>query len=1279
MRIKLLRDKITVSVVVFILTISLIQGTTTMFREEWPRGGWSSGPTTWMYSQVFENSSSDKKIVLRERSPLSGTLSIRYVKFDDTSSYPQYDFDENLQVTVEVDTTKSSQNVDLFVILYDPDGNDWDWDHLEYTTYGSSNDPKTFYLSTSGDLDQWLDYVGKRWHVTVLACDADTHAVEDEENKYFWAGPRIIRHFTCKDYNDPDGTRTSIFYDNDYMACEYTEWDTHGLYIWYTINFKFYDPYGNEYFSTDVDIAPDYWSYWAAGYIYIKDHYPAQNPGSWHVNVYIETRYRFRDDFTIESTTKPLDVTLISPADGSVIETAPIELKARVTSEGMAVQDALVEFYIDGSKVGSDYSDSSGYASIYYTPPVGEHTWYVIASKIGYDQGESQHWRFTYNPPQPDFGISASPDTLSIAQGDQDNTTVFVTSINNFDNDVTLSMSDLPTGVSYSFSKNPVHPPPNGQDSTTLTLFVDSNTPLGTYQPKIIGSSGSITHQYPIELTITAPEQLVVNIEHDKLYGNTYFYKEKATFTVTIKDTKGNLVDPDNYTAKFDGRTVSLTRKGVGTYEYTTDKLIKTINSDYTVPGIYQFEVTAYKSGYLPGSDTETIQCIYNINLMFSVYEQYFPVDGLDFDGDGDITNNYDNYVADPESYVPSDKDGDLSPDVGAYVYVTESDGGQYIVMEYWIYYAVDHKEWPLPSHEHDFESIYLWIEPDTYEIKRVSLNQHFWANSYEFAKTPWPIIIGVENGGHGMILLNFTAGAVPDYYVVKPHNTMVNPGYPSIFYDPQKVDEEYNQNSWSFGLYPWKQYKGTSLDDGFGDPAILLEGSLSVDNARANYAMIEPYALLGAPVSWVLGDAVPSEKILLKSGHPYKLIGLLPLLLQAPWTRDYFIDPSIQWKKLGYSRAVTKIAFNLLMDALSSKLTTVFKPLIFGLKMTLGYFFDPINGTIIDSQGRTLGYKNGTLVNEIPSGFIFWESPTFDVYFVINGTEDCDAFVQAYMQDQYNMTIVASYVDNVTVSFDATNIPVQESSVHKYTADWDLIRNGENGMTIQIDQDGDGNFEKTIQTCSSFAPPSLTLFDPEIDGLTVTINGVTLPGTEGEFITRIHWDWGDGCEEDHWFPATHTYDSYGNYTIIVTSYQSDGFLSTTAQVNISLIATDIAIVEIRFSTYSPIVNQTVIIMIYIKNNGNTTETFSVSVNYTRLLDPLIGTQTVILAPGESIVMNFTWVPSMSGRYEIIAYTSEIPNEIDAANNTKKVFLYVWPQGLLSSGGGGSIRKCLLR
>ena len=83
--------------------------------------------------------------------------------------------------------------------------------------------------------------------------------------------------------------------------------------------------------------------------------------------------------------------------------------------------------------------------------------------------------------------------------------------------------------------------------------------------------------------------------------------------------------------------------------------------------------------------------------------------------------------------------------------------------------------------------------------------------------------------------------------------------------------------------------------------------------------------------------------------------------------------------------------------------------------------------------------------------------------------------------------------------------------------------------------------------------PPDLTVFDPEIDGLSVSINGVVFPGTPSTSITRIHWDWGDGNEEDHWFPASHTYSSYGDYTITVTAHQSDGLTSTETK-HISLI-----------------------------------------------------------------------------------------------------------------------------
>ena len=83
--------------------------------------------------------------------------------------------------------------------------------------------------------------------------------------------------------------------------------------------------------------------------------------------------------------------------------------------------------------------------------------------------------------------------------------------------------------------------------------------------------------------------------------------------------------------------------------------------------------------------------------------------------------------------------------------------------------------------------------------------------------------------------------------------------------------------------------------------------------------------------------------------------------------------------------------------------------------------------------------------------------------------------------------------------------------------------------------------------------PPSLTLFNPTVEYLfTVTVNGVTIPGTPGTTITHISWNWGDGSGDEQWFPATHVYPDFGDYPIIVTSHQSDG-LSTTKTTSVLL------------------------------------------------------------------------------------------------------------------------------
>jgi len=114
----------------------------------------------------------------------------------------------------------------------------------------------------------------------------------------------------------------------------------------------------------------------------------------------------------------------------------------------------------------------------------------------------------------------------------------------------------------------------------------------------------------------------------------------------------------------------------------------------------------------------------------------------------------------------------------------------------------------------------------------------------------------------------------------------------------------------------------------------------------------------------------------------------------------------------------------------------------------------------------------------------------------------------------------------------------------------------------------------------------------------------------------------------------------------------------------------DIAIINLTFSTENPKMNETLHIYVTVQNRGNFTETFDVSVNYTRVWDPLIGTQTITLEPGATITLNFTWAPTTSGRYEIKAYTSTISNDMNPSDNNKTAYISIYQPLKISSVHG---------
>jgi len=100
------------------------------------------------------------------------------------------------------------------------------------------------------------------------------------------------------------------------------------------------------------------------------------------------------------------------------------------------------------------------------------------------------------------FTLSMSPSSFTIDERGSVSTTLTVTSVNGFNSAVTLSVNEFPSGVSASASANPVTPPANGSVKVTLTWTATRRAPTGTTTIELIGTSGSLTNEIPVTITV---------------------------------------------------------------------------------------------------------------------------------------------------------------------------------------------------------------------------------------------------------------------------------------------------------------------------------------------------------------------------------------------------------------------------------------------------------------------------------------------------------------------------------------------------------------------------------------------------------------------------------------------------------------------------------------------------------------------------------------------------------------------------------------------------------
>ena len=105
-------------------------------------------------------------------------------------------------------------------------------------------------------------------------------------------------------------------------------------------------------------------------------------------------------------------------------------------------------------------------------------------------------------PPPPYFTLDASPESLTIPQGDSDTSTIIITSVNYFSGLVNVSASE-PPGVTTTLNPDKVTLPPNGIAFSTLSVSVDATATPGNYVLSVVGKSSSHTEMIEIALEIT--------------------------------------------------------------------------------------------------------------------------------------------------------------------------------------------------------------------------------------------------------------------------------------------------------------------------------------------------------------------------------------------------------------------------------------------------------------------------------------------------------------------------------------------------------------------------------------------------------------------------------------------------------------------------------------------------------------------------------------------------------------------------------------------------------
>jgi hypothetical protein len=173
-------------------------------------------------------------------------------------------------------------------------------------------------------------------------------------------------------------------------------------------------------------------------------------------------------------------------------------------SPGVTASLAMSSFPLSGG--------SSASTTVFYSSPTTQVSppYQVSVTGTALSGGQTHTATVTLIVSPPDFGIAASPTSLTVPQGGSDTSTITITSITGFTGTVSLSTST--SGVTAALSTNSI---PGASGTATLTVSASSSLAIGSYSVMVTGMSGSLIHSVTVAVTVPAPDFSVTAIPNE--------------------------------------------------------------------------------------------------------------------------------------------------------------------------------------------------------------------------------------------------------------------------------------------------------------------------------------------------------------------------------------------------------------------------------------------------------------------------------------------------------------------------------------------------------------------------------------------------------------------------------------------------------------------------------------------------------------------------------------------------------------------------------------------